>query len=258
MRTAGAQRVQISDQTQSVDIDRRERQLSILVSVAFLIMAGGMVLLMYPVVFSHDDFAGKRTLRVAFFGFCILSVLLVGYFLERQRTIRKLRDQLVSELQRQVEVRRQASADLLQTLPDLSHFQDSLTMQFRRALSSEETLSVIVVALKPSRSTSDKNETLAAFGDAAKAMSRKLRAEDSIFQLQSGHFGIVLPGIDTAGAYDYAHRLEEGLQDTAGVTGRFAFDLRVLNYPEHAGSAHELEEIVRNLLSARPLELAGV
>ena len=117
-------------------------------------------------------------------------------------------------------------------------------MQFRRAANSAEALSVIVVTLRPSISTSDENETLAAFGAAAKAMSHRLRVEDSIFQLDAGRFGILLPNTDTASANDCAGRLKEGLQGAAGVVARFVFDLRVLNYPEHVGSAHRLNEIV--------------
>jgi GGDEF domain-containing protein len=250
----GMKTVRISERTQSGDLHRSERQLSLFVSVAFMVMAGGMVLLMYPVVFSVDEFPGKRTLRVAFFGFCALSILFVFYFRERQRTIRKLRDAHLNELQRHIEVERQASIELLQTVPDLSHFQDRLAMQFRRAANSEEALSVVVVTLKPSSGTSEKNEALAAFGDAAKAMSHRLRVEDSIFQLDSARFGILLPNTDTAGAYECAGQLKEGLRAAAGVMGRFVFDLRVLNYPEHAGSAHELYEIVSDIAASVPLK----
>ena len=245
----------ISDRTYAEDIDHRERHLSLLVSVALVAMAAGMVLLMYPVVFSHEEFPGKRTLHIAFFGFCALSVLLVGYLLERQRTIRKLRGQLFSELRRFVDLQRQTSAEVLQTLPDLSHFRDSLAMQFRRSASSQGTLSVIVVSLKDWNTRQDVEDTQAAFGDAAKSLSHKLRGEDSIFQLGSGYFGLLLPNTDTRTANHYAEGLREALQETARPNSRFAFDLLAVNYPEHAGSVHELEEVVCNQLSERSLEL---
>lgn len=130
-------------------------------------------------------------------------------------------------------------------------------MQFRRAASSNESLSVIVVTLKLSGSISSKDESLASLGDAAKAMSRRLRVDDSIFQLGAEHFGILLPNTDTAVARACAGRLKEGLHDSAGLEDRFAFDLRILNDPEHVTSAHGLDEIVCNLLSGKPLELAG-
>jgi GGDEF domain-containing protein len=241
----------ISGRTHAADLDRHEGQFSLLVSVAFIIMAGGMVLLMYPVVFSGDDFPGKHTLRVAFFGFVALSALFVLYFRERQRTIGKWREQLLNELQRHIEIERQASVELLKTLPDLSHFQDGLAMEFRRAANSDEALSVIIVTLKTSGGTWDKNETLVSFSDAAKAMSRRLRVEDSIYHLDSGHFGILLPNTDTGSANECASQLKKGLQNTAGVAGRFVFDLMVLSYPEHVGSAHGLYEMVCNLLPNR-------
>ncbi len=69
---------------------------------------------MYPVVFSHEDFAGKRSLQTAFFGFCVLYVLLFGYFLERQRTIKQLRTRLSKDAQLYIQMQREASAELLQ------------------------------------------------------------------------------------------------------------------------------------------------
>ena len=42
-----------------------------------------------------------------------------------------------------------------------------------------------------------------------------------------------------------AARLSEGLHDAAGASGRFAAEVRVFNYPEHASTARELDEAVR-------------
>jgi GGDEF domain-containing protein len=238
--------VRDSSPTRPEDVERHERQLSLLICVTLLVMMGGMVALMYPVVFSHEDFAGKHSLQTAFLGFCVLYILLFGYFIERQRTIKKLRTRLTEDAQMHTQLQREASAELLHTLPDLSQFRDSLTMQFRRASGSQGSLSVIVVALK-SAAGSDESETLAAFGDAAKTLSRRLREEDSIFRLYFGYFGILLPETNTAAANEYAHSLEDSLADAAGINNRFIFNLRVLNYPEDAGTAHELAEAVVNL-----------
>lgn len=246
--------MRLFDTVHQQNLDRRELQLHLLVIVVVIILAAGLALLMYPAVFTQDVVLRGRTLRVAFFGFCGLSVLLVGYLLDRQLTVRQLRHRLMEELRRNVELRRQASADLLQTLPPLSHFEDRLAMEFRRAASTGRVLSVLVVALKPLPSLSDKSEITAAFGDAAKAMSHKLGAEDSVYLLCEGFFGMVLPGTDTVNAHRLSRRLEEGLQDAAGVTNRFAFDVRVINYPEDAKSAHELGQAVCSLLPEKQLD----
>lgn len=249
----------IFDRIQAEELEGRELHLSLLTAAIIIILAAGLALLMYPAVFSHSLIVTGRTLRIAFFGFCALAVLLVGYLLDRQMTIQRLRRQLVAELQRNVAQRREASADLLGTLPHLSNFQDRLAMEFRRAASLERPLSLLVIALTPSPEVSDEGEVTAAFGDAAKAMARKLRAEDSVYLFCSGIFGVVIPGADTVTARHMAERLAEGLRDAAGVSGRFTFEIRVFNYPEHATTARELEEAVSSLLpeNFRELILAG-
>jgi len=42
--------------------------------------------------------------------FCTLTLLFIGYLLERQRTVRNLKGQILQELERNIELRLQASA----------------------------------------------------------------------------------------------------------------------------------------------------
>src|SRR6266436_10352812 len=113
-------------------LERRELQLTILSVVFVLVLAGGLAAFMYPLVFVHPD-GNKWTLRVAFFGFCALVALFVGYFLDRQRTVRKLKQHLLAEVERNVALKHQANIDLLGSMPDASQFCDRLTMEFRRS-----------------------------------------------------------------------------------------------------------------------------
>ena len=118
------------------ELDRLERrgiQLTVLSAVFVLILASGLAIFMYPLVFVHPE-GNKWTLRVAFFGFCSLTLLFVGYLFDRQRTFNKLKDHLLAELERNVALQVQASTDILKSMPDQSHFWDRLTMEFRRAL----------------------------------------------------------------------------------------------------------------------------
>jgi GGDEF domain-containing protein len=225
-------------------LERRGLQLTILSSVFVLILASGLAAFMYPLVFVHPE-GNKWTLRVAFFGFCALTLLFLGYLFERQRAFHKLKDQLLAELQRNVALQIQASADLLKSMPDQNYFWDRLSMEFRRALSMEKTLSLVVVKVK-SGSRKAEEDPNAALSAAAKAMSRKLRPGDSIYRLSDDMFGVVLPETDTLNAKRVALRLQEELQ---GVRAHFncSFDLTAHNYPEHVKSAHELEDIVKSM-----------
>jgi len=231
-------------------LERRELQLTVLAAVFVLVLASGLALFMYPLVFVHPDEANKWMLRVAFFGFCILTLLFVAYLLDHQRTVRKLKQHLLSELERNVELRHQAGVDLLQSMPDLNHFWDRLTMEYRRAMTMQKTISLLLVKAKSSASPPKPDDQTAAWSDAAKAISHKLRPTDSIYRLAHDLFGVVLPETDTLNAKRIAVRLQEELQNVRAKHGT-AFDITVHNYPEDVKSAHELEDMVRSLLPAQ-------
>lgn len=240
------------DRSDLNNLERRERHLSILAAVIVLVMAGGVAVLMYPLVFVNPDDGNKWTLRVAFTGFCVLSLLFVGYLLDRQRMVRRLKQQLMEEMDRNLTLRHQASVDLLRTMPDLNRFWDCLAMEHRRAVTMQHSLSLLIVMLKIAPSISEPKDADQAWGDAAKAMARKLRPTDSTYRLDPGVFGVVLPETETAQAKAVVRKLEETLHSVG--MGRFSAAISVYNFPEHVGSDHEFEEIVRSVLATRQPE----
>ena len=230
-------------------LERRELQLTIMAAVFVFVLASGLAVFMYPLVFVHPDIGNKWTLRVAFFGFCALTLLFIGYLLERQRTVGKLKQQILEELERNIELRLQASADLLHTMPDINHFWDRLTMEYRRAMTMQKNLTLLLVKAKLPAPPAGTDST-SVLGDAAKAMSRKLRPTDSIYRLAPEIFGLVLPETDTLNAKRIAVRLQEELQSVRAKHGG-TFETTVHNYPDDAQSSHELEDIVKSVLPAR-------
>ncbi len=241
--------MKIFHRDQVENLEHSEMQLSVFVAVTVMVLAVGMAVLMYPVVFSHQT-PGDRTMRVAFWGFCGLCVLLTIYLWDRHATIRRLRRQMAEGRRQIVETRRQASVELLKTMPNLGSFQDRLPMEFRRMATTTQKLSILVINIKFPAEHSSPSETASALGDAAKVISRRMREEDSIYILAPACFGAVLPGVDQSNAERVVARINEGLADAAGASRRFEFELKVVNYPAHASSAHELEQAVSNLALA--------
>lgn len=229
-------------------MERRELlHLTVLSAVIVLVLAAGVAILMYPLVFVHPVPGNKWNPRFGYLGFCVLSLLFVGYLLDRHRTFRKLKQSLLEELERNIELRNQANADLLHTIPDLNHLRDRLTMEFRRAASMQLALSLLVVKIVLTACQPESNEGRAALGEAARAMSRKLRTTDSITMFGPGLFALVLPTADTAQARNLSLRLKDVLA-TVGATNGFSAEFSVYNFPEHVKSAHELEQVVTSLL----------
>ncbi len=236
------------DRAELDSLERRELHLTILAAVIVLVLAGGVALLMYPLVFVHPTEANKWSPRVAFIGFCALSVLFVGYLLDRHRTVRRLKQRLLEEFQRNVKLRDQANVELLHSLPDLNRFQDCLAMECRRAASSGGTLSLLLVKVKLSRGEPDSDEGRAALGEAARAIARKLRPTDSAYLFGQGLFGAVFPETDTPNAKQISLRLQETLR-AAGARNLFTSEVLLYNYPQDVTSAHELQQVVSSLLS---------
>ena len=238
--------MKIFDRVQADNLEDRELHLSIFVAVVVMLLALATGVLMYPVVFAHPD-PGDHTTRIAFFGYCGLCVLLTIYLWDRHATIRTLRREMAEGRRQIAETRRQASVELLKTMPNYSSFQDRLPMEFRRTATTTQKLSIVVITIKFPPEHSSPSETASALGDAAKVIARKMREQDSIYILAPACFGAVLPGVDLSSAERVCARLSEGLADAAGASHRFQFELKVVNYPEHASSATELQQAVSAL-----------
>jgi GGDEF domain-containing protein len=242
--------MRIFDRVDSEGVEKREFHLAIFSLSIIAVLVAGIAVLMYPSIETHPVIFSERTLRISFFGFCGLSVLLIGYLIDRQITVQRLRRQIRLAEARYTELHRQVGRDLLETLSGMNHFQDRLVMEFRRAVNTRDTLSVMVVRLTPTTNLGSAGAVTAALGDAVKAISRKLRREDSLYHFSEGAFGIMLPGVSVQNARIVAARLAEGLNDVAGAVDRFTHDVKIFNYPQHAATAHELEDAVRSLLPA--------
>jgi GGDEF domain-containing protein len=249
--------MRVFDRVDAATLERRDWELWALAMVCIFILTVGMALLMYPTVLSSSEVPGGALLRRSYFGFCVLCLLLEVYLLDRQLVIRQLRKRLREEQQQKARILAQAGADLLGSLPGLAHFQDRLAMEFRRAANIQAPLSLLMVSVKHSRDVSDPGGNAAAEGDAAKVLIRKLRGEDSIYLFHPGVFAIVLPGVRGTDANRVAERLQEGLADAAGVSNRFAAEIRMINYPEHVSTARELEQLAVRSFPAKVPE-AGV
>jgi GGDEF domain-containing protein len=230
------------------ELERREFQLNLFAALAIAILAGGLALLMVPAVFTNHERPVSRGPQIAFYGFCILSSLLVAYIVDRQLTIHRLRVQMALERQRASDALLRASADRLSTMPNVTTFDDRLTMEFRRASAAGLKLSVMVISVKLNGLFAEPGLAMSTLGDAASAVSRKLREHDSIFILRRTFFGVILPGLGRAGIQQVSARISEGLSDVSGASNRFSFKIETVSYPEQTSSAYDLELAVNGWL----------
>lgn len=242
----------VFDRIDPLVIERRNAQLWTLAIASIIILASGLALILYPAAFTQPVAISGPMMRRLFFGFCVLSVLLVGYLTDRQMAIQELRGQLSAEETRISGLLRQASADLLGILPNFEHFQDRLSMEFRRATIGRQPLSLVAVSMTPGGAPESIGLTTV-WGDAAKSIIRRLRGGDSIYYLRDRVFGVILPGAALADASRVADRLAQGLQAISDPLHPISFELKVINYPAHASSARELENLAKGVFTDRPV-----
>jgi len=249
----------VFDKIDPKSLERRAWQLWVLALTTILVVATGLALMMYTVVFSKPVGVTGHAFVSLFTGYCVLMLLLIGYLYDRQLVIRQLRRRISEEEKQIMYLQREVRANFLETLPGVAHFQDRLAMEYRRASRAEQPISLLIVGVKPSPGVDSPTDVTTVFGDAAKALARKLRGEDSIYHFEAGVFGILLPRVPTTIAHRVMEQLEQSLQDAAGPDSRFTFEMQMTNYPENAASAREMEQTVRDFLSGsgKPFEKRG-
>ena len=245
--------MELFDKVDPRTLDRRDAQLSMLSLGMILVLGLGLALLMYPAVFGSNVGPMGHTTRTLFFGFCALCVLAIAYLINRQRVVQQLRRNLLEQKNEILQLRQEASADLLETLAGFSHFQDQLTMGFRRSAQASEPLSLILVRLKHSPMFDGPTEVSVALGDAARVLVRKLPADGSLYHLAGSAFAMLLPNTSAAQMNTLTSRVAEGLTDASGAINRFAFETQMVNYPEQASTAYEMEQVAQAFsLAKRP------
>ncbi len=237
--------MQVFDRIRLQDIDRRNWQLWILAIVMILILAGGLALHMYTLAWATGFSVSQRTMLKGMIGFCVLAVLFVGYLIDRQVVIVRLRKDLADEKKHNLERRSQGNKELLQTLFGPGQFCDRLAMELHRAAESKLPLCGLTISLEVSPGPCDGEEIFSTFGAAVKAMMNSLRGEDSIYRFTSGVFGILLPGTAADAAHGVAVRLADGLNEAMGIEKRYSFDIRITSFPDQAKTAPEMEELMR-------------
>lgn len=228
------------------ELEKRELQLTLLSALVVTILAGGVAVLMYPLVFVHEG-PPNWNMRIAFFGFCVLSLLFVGYLIDRHFTVRELKKRLLEELNRNLQIRDQANVDVLHTIPGMEHFHHRLRTEFRRAIGQQTSISLLLVKVTLEEQNAETAAGRASLGEAARCIARKIRPGDSIYQFATGMFGVILPELTTEMAKEISRRVEE-LLHAVGSTSHFATQVLLYNYPADVTSAQELEEIVAAML----------
>jgi GGDEF domain-containing protein len=216
-------------------LERQDWHLWILAGILLLVLGGSLVAFMFPAAFWFAQELPLRAAPRAVGGFCVLMLLAFAYMVQRQTTVRSLRRQLYVALMAAAETERQRFESVVETLPGLSQFRDSLAMEYRRASTSGAPLSVALLDLPCS--------TAEERGRAAEMIRYLLRSGEGLFSLPGELFGLILPNMAVHHANGFAS------QAVVKLTAAFPalqVNTTVNTYPDQAGSLSELESVLRS------------
>jgi hypothetical protein len=200
---------------------------------------------MYTLATASEIALSPREMLQGIIGFCVLAVLFAGYLIDRLMVIAHLRKELADEKKHNLERRTQGNEELLQALFGPGQFCDRLALELQRANNSKVPLSGLTISLEVSPDLSDSDDIYSAFGEALRAIMRRLRGEDSIYQFNPGVFGILLPLTAADAARGVAVRVADALYEAMGISKRYSFDILITNFPDHAKNAPEMERLMR-------------
>jgi predicted signal transduction protein with EAL and GGDEF domain len=241
-------RSQSLDSRQIARLEHREIELSRLATLFVVILGVALAAFMYMYVFLV--FRGRSwTLNVAFAGFCLLAILFVAYLQLHQKSVRKLRQQVMAELERNAQLRDEPSAGLVTTMPNLAHFWDRLTAEHEMALAGETGLSVMIIEIRSATGESQEDDPTLIL-DTVATVTRRLRTMDSLYRLSPNVFGLVLPSTDGLCAGAISLRLHGRLDRVRAKHGAEIL-LATYNYPEDVRQGQQFEGTVKAHLVAQ-------
>lgn len=216
-------------------VERQDWHLWILASILLLVLGTSVMAFMFPAAIWFSQDLPFPVAPRAMSGFCVLMLLAFAYMLQRQTTVRSLRRKLYAALVAAADIERMRFESVVETLPGLNQFRDSLAMEYRRASTSGTHLSITLIDL-PCSTPEER-------GRAAEMIRYSLRSGEGLFSLPSDLFGLILPNMASHQAHAFTTQAEARLQ---AAFPALKINTTVNAYPDNAGSLSELESVLRS------------
>jgi GGDEF domain-containing protein len=215
-------------------IDRQEWQLWLLAVVLVLLLGVSLLSFMFPSAFWFSDERMAGAPQRAFLGFIVLLGLVLMYMVQRQVEVRRLRRRLREALMSAAETEKRALAAAFDSIPGVQQFQDSLSMEFRRASVAGDPMAVVFFDVS--------SPGVEEMGRVAQVFRLMMRRGEGLFRLADNAIAVILPGARTADARSFAGQAE---QNVRGQLAGERITATVTCYPEGSTSLAELQAPMR-------------
>jgi diguanylate cyclase (GGDEF)-like protein len=199
-------------------LERRDWELWLIVSLTGVLVATGLLALVFPAAFlAHDKVHFEITVsRPLAVGLITLIALLNTYLVSKRLEIRRLREELISSTIQQELVRQQSFTDPLTEIYNRRSLEDIAGRFISHARRLNTSLTLLLIDVDRFKDVNTKFGHLTGdvvLADAAGLLKSSVRGSDAVFRYGGDEFLIILADTSRVGAATVIERIRTYLAD---------------------------------------------
>jgi diguanylate cyclase (GGDEF)-like protein len=215
-------------------LERRDWELWLIVSLTGVLVATGMLAILFPAAFlKHDNVHFEITVsRPLALGLITLVALLNTYLVSKRLEIRRLREELISSTIQQELVRQQSFTDPLTEIYNRRSLEDVAGRFISHARRLRSSLSLLLIDVDRFKDVNSKFGHLTGdvvLADTAALLKSSVRGSDAVFRYGGDEFVIILADTSRTGAAKVIERIRAYLLEwnRAGTLEGFELSLSI-------------------------------
>jgi diguanylate cyclase (GGDEF)-like protein len=219
---------------QLLQLEKRDGELWLIVSLTGLLVGAGMLAILYPAAFLkqgniHFEITVSRPLVL---GLVALLALLNTYLLTRRLEIRRLREELISRTIQQELTQQQSFTDPLTEIYNRHSLEDMAVRFMSQAKRSKKALTFMLIDVDRFKQVNTKFGHLTGdvvLANTAALLKNSVRGSDAVFRYGGDEFLILLADTSSTDAKHVVERIRRGLADwnRAGHLQNFELSLSI-------------------------------
>src|SRR6266481_2291975 len=199
-------------------LEKRDGELWLIVSLAGLLVGAGLLAVLYPAAFLkqgniHFEISVSRPLVL---GLVALLALLNTYLLTRRMEIRRVREELISRTIQQELVQRQSFTDPLTEIYNRHSLEDMTGRFISHARRSKKPLTLMMIDVDRFKDVNTRFGHLTGdvvLANTAALLKQSVRGSDAVFRYGGDEFLIILADTSCADARHVVDRVKAGLAE---------------------------------------------
>jgi diguanylate cyclase (GGDEF)-like protein len=219
---------------QLTQLEKRDGELWLIISLAGLLVGAGLVAILFPAAFLkqgniHFEISVSRPLVL---GLVVLLTLLNTYLVSRRVEIRRLREELISRTIQQELVQQQSFTDPLTEIYNRHSLEEMAGRFIGQARRSKKPLTLMMIDVDRLKEVNTRFGHLTGdvvLASTAALLKHSVRGSDAVFRYGGDEFLIILADTSCSDARHVVERIRIGLAEwnRAGHLERFELDVSI-------------------------------